>query len=147
MKTALAQINTTIGDFSSNLARILDFYHRANSAGVDLVLFPELAIPGYPPRDLLLNPQFIRDNLAALETLALKICGVPAMVGYVDRNSGMGRPLRNSAAVIESGKITHRIHKTLLPAYDVFDEGRHFDPGVVDAFLKGIEKINQIYWL
>ncbi len=128
MKIALGQINTIIGDFTSNTAHILDFYRQAKESKVDLVLFPELAICGYPPRDLLLKSSFISDNLSALEKLASQIQGPSAIVGYVDRNSGTGRPLRNSAAVIESGKVIHRIHKTLLPTYDVFDEDRYFAP-------------------
>ena len=138
MKIALGQINTVIGDFAGNVARILDFYARAVSAKADLVLFPELAITGYPPRDLLLKPQFVTDNLAALDQLAGKVRGPPMIVGYVDRNQGVGRRgqgirepgrlFRNSAAVIESGQVTHRVHKMLLPTYDVFDEDRYFEP-------------------
>jgi len=128
MKIALAQINTTIGDFSGNTARILDFYRRACAAGSQLVLFPEFVICGYPPRDLLLKPQFVADTLKALEELAPRFQGPPVIAGYVDRNEGVGRPLRNSAAVIKNGRIAHRIHKTLLPTYDVFDEDRYFEP-------------------
>ncbi len=128
MKIAVGQINTIVGDFTGNLARILDFYQQACTAGANLVLFPELAICGYPPRDLLLKPQLIRDNLKTLEQLASQIHGPPVIVGHVDLNQGTGRPLRNSAAVLESGQIAHRIYKTLLPTYDVFDEDRYFEP-------------------
>jgi NAD+ synthase (glutamine-hydrolysing) len=130
MKVALGQINTTIGDFPGNIQKILDSYCRASTAGASLVLFPELAITGYPPRDLLLKPKFVEDNLKALETLAAQVHGAGMLVGYVDRNkTGVGRPLRNSAAWIEGGKVIHRVHKTLLPTYDVFDEDRYFEPG------------------
>ncbi len=135
MNIALAQINTTIGDFAGNTARILEHYRRACAQKADLVLFPELAICGYPPRDLLLKPAFVQDNLAALENLAKEIKGPPVVIGYVDRNSGPGRPLRNSAAVIQNGNITHRIHKTLLPTYDVFDEDRYFEPAETNPVI------------
>ncbi len=128
MKVGLGQINTIIGDFAGNVRHILEFYNRATAAQADLVLFPEMTIPGYPPRDLLLKSRFIEDNLAALENLATQVHGPPTIVGYVDRNTGTGRPLRNSAAVIEKGQIIHRVHKTLLPTYDVFDEDRYFEP-------------------
>jgi len=128
VKIALGQINTVIGDFAGNIAHILEFYRRAASEKADLVLFPELAIPGYPPRDLLLKPNFVSDNLAALDRLALQVQGPPMIVGYVDRNPGVGRSFRNSAAVIESGRVTTRAHKMLLPTYDVFDEDRYFEP-------------------
>jgi NAD+ synthase (glutamine-hydrolysing) len=128
MKVGLGQINTTIGDFEGNLQKILDYYRKAVAAKADLVLFPELALCGYPPRDLLLKSSFVNSTLKALDTLAPQISGPPIIVGYVDRNEGVGRPLRNSAAVIQNGKITHRIHKTLLPTYDVFDEDRYFEP-------------------
>ncbi len=136
MKIALAQINTTIGDFHGNVARILDFHRRAASLRVDLVLAPEMSITGYPPRDLLMKPSFVADGLAALDSLAVQIKGPPLIVGFVDRNTGVGRSLRNSAAVIESGKIIHRIHKTLLPTYDVFDEDRYFEPAESTAAIQ-----------
>ena len=128
MRLGLGQINTIIGDFAGNVRHILEFYNLATAAQADLVLFPEMTIPGYPPRDLLLKSRFIEDNLAALENLAVQVRGPPMIVGYVDRNTGTGRPLRNSAAVIEKGQIIHRVHKTLLPTYDVFDEDRYFEP-------------------
>jgi NAD+ synthetase len=130
MKIALGQINPTIGDFAGNLARMADFHRQAAAQGAELVLFPELAICGYPPRDLLLKPQFVTDNLAALERLASRLQGPPVIVGFVDRvDAGEGKPLYNAAAVIEGGRVTRRVHKTLLPTYDVFDEGRYFSPG------------------
>lgn len=134
MKIALAQINPTIGDFKTNLNKIQEFYARASSEKVDIVLFPEMAITGYPPRDLLLRAHFIDENLKVLESFtAITTNGPVAVIGYVDRNmTGKGRALRNSAAWIENGKILHRIHKTLLPTYDVFDEDRYFEPG--DSF-------------
>jgi NAD+ synthase (glutamine-hydrolysing) len=129
MKIALAQINPTIGDFAGNIVRILDGYRRASEAKADVVLFPELAITGYPPRDLLLRPHFIKENLRAIDRLAAQIQGPPLVIGYVDRNEEkVGRPLRNCAAFIEKDKAIRRIHKTLLPTYDVFDEDRYFEP-------------------
>jgi len=137
MRIALAQINTTIGDFDGNAAKILDWLDRARGKGADLCLFPELAVCGYPPRDLLEKPSFIEANLRAIEEIASKVGRTAAVVGFVSRNdSAEGRALRNSAAFIEGGKVRFVQHKMLLPQYDVFDEGRHFEPaseqGVVE---------------
>jgi NAD+ synthase (glutamine-hydrolysing) len=130
MKVALAQINTTVGAFAQNRSKVVEFYERAVAQGARVVLFPEMTLTGYPPRDLLLRNAFIEDNLRHLDQLAASLKGgADAIVGYVDRNTtGQGRPLRNSAAVIRGGKIVHRAHKILLPTYDVFDEDRYFEP-------------------
>ncbi len=129
MKIALAQINTTVGDFAGNGWKILENYRRAVQGGAELVLFPELAVTGYPPRDLVLRPAFVADNLAALERIAKEIGEVPAIIGFVDKaKSKAGRDIANAAAVAQKGKVTARIHKTLLPTYDVFDEDRYFRP-------------------
>ncbi|HTW93534.1 MAG TPA: nitrilase-related carbon-nitrogen hydrolase, partial [Tepidisphaeraceae bacterium] len=130
MRIALAQINTTVGDIAGNLRRILDFTARAKSQGATLCVFPELSVTGYPPKDLLLKPQFISDNLAAIQTIADQIHGIHALVGYAQPNDDpIGRPLRNALALVADGQIKSRHFKTLLPTYDVFDESRYFEPG------------------
>ncbi|MGD0410548.1 MAG: NAD+ synthase [Verrucomicrobiota bacterium] len=130
MKIALAQINPTIGDFAGNEAKILQAARRAEAEQLDLVLFPELTIPGYPPRDLLLKKDFIAQNLAALQRLAAASAKTAIIVGYAGENkSSPGRPATNEAALLQGGKIVAARLKTLLPTYDVFDEDRYFEPG------------------
>jgi NAD+ synthase (glutamine-hydrolysing) len=130
MKIALAQLNPTVGDIDGNARRILDAYARAARAGADLVVTPELSLLGYPPRDLLLKPRFVADNLAALERLAGHVGGTALLVGYVDRTDReRGLPLRNAAALMADGGVVARKVKRLLPTYDVFDEMRYFEPG------------------
>ena len=129
MRLALAQLNTTIGDLRGNAARILDSYRRAAAAGAALVLTPELALTGYPPRDLLAKRRFVQDNLRTLEELAPQIGAAALLVGYVDFNPHRpGRDYLNAAALIHHGQIVARRYKTLLPTYDVFDEDRYFQP-------------------
>ena len=95
-----------------------------------MVVFPELSIPGYPPKDLLLKPTFIDDNLAAVQSLAKQVRGIDVVVGFAARNSSpVGRPLHNAVAVLRDGKVLATHYKTLLPTYDVFDESRYFEPG------------------
>ena len=129
MRAALAQINTTVGDISGNAAKILTAYERAIVAGADIVVAPELALTGYPPRDLVLNPAFVSKNLEALERLA-KATGKTALVmGFVGRNERRpGRSATNAIALLQNGKIAATRTKTLLPTYDVFDEDRYFEP-------------------
>jgi NAD+ synthase (glutamine-hydrolysing) len=129
VRVALAQINTTIGDFAGNEAKIVQAYHKAEAAGAQIVLFPELATCGYPPRDLLLKPSFVEANLALLERLA-KVTGSAGMLlGYVGLNKVRpGREATNSAALLQNGNIIATRAKTLLPTYDVFDEDRYFEP-------------------
>ncbi len=130
MKIALAQINPTIGDIAGNTRKIIDHASRAASGGAVAVVFPELAICGYPPKDLLLKPQFIQDNIDALSQIARHANGIDVIVGYADRNPApVGRPLHNAVAVLRDGRIVSRHFKTLLPTYDVFDESRYFEPG------------------
>lgn len=129
MKVALAQINTTVGDLAGNEARILAAYRRGVEAGVELVMFPELTITGYPPRDLLLKRSFIAGNLAVLERLATATGNTGLLVGYVGENSVRpGREVTNSIALLQKGKVVATRAKTLLPTYDVFDEDRYFEP-------------------
>ncbi|MFZ2644415.1 MAG: NAD+ synthase [Verrucomicrobiia bacterium] len=129
MRIALAQLDYTVGDLDGNAVKILDAYRRACTRGAELVVFSELAVCGYPPRDLLLKQSFVSDTKAALESIARGMSVVPAIVGYVDSNEEKtGRPFRNAAAFIEGGQVRQRIWKTLLPTYDVFDEDRYFEP-------------------
>ncbi|NVL92322.1 MAG: NAD+ synthase [Desulfobacterales bacterium] len=130
MKIALAQINPTIGDFSLNTEKILAAADKARGQACDLVVFSELAISGYPPRDLLEKKGFVEDNLMYLHKLVQSIQGIGVICGFVDKNpSRAGNPLYNSAALFDNGKILHQVHKRLLPTYDVFDERRYFEPG------------------
>jgi NAD+ synthetase len=129
MRIGLLQLNATIGAFDKNRTRIEEAYRQAVERGAELVLAPELFLCGYPPRDLLLRDDFIQRGLDCLGKMAGAVGEVPLIVGYVDRNpTRPGRPLLNAAAVIENGKITHRVAKSLLPTYDVFDEDRYFEP-------------------
>ncbi len=123
LRVALGQINTTIGDLEGNVARVLEYVERARSLGVDVVSFPELTVTGYPPEDLLLRPAFIRDNLQALQKLALGCGGIAAVVGFVDQEDGA---IYNAAAVIHDGQLRHVYRKQRLPNYGVFDEIRYF---------------------
>ncbi len=129
MRIALAQLNTTVGDLAGNEAKILAAYRRGVEAGADLVIVPELAIVGYPPRDLLLKPSFVRAGLAALHRLAAQTGEVGLLVGFVgETRQRPGRELTNSAALLAGGQIVATRDKTLLPTYDVFDEDRWFQP-------------------
>ncbi len=131
MNIGLAQINSVIGDFPGNVKRILAAYHECLEAGADLVVTPELSLVGYPPRDLVFKSQFVPKCLQALDYLAGEIREVPLLVGYVDHHhpTRPGKPFRNAVAWLEHGEIQHRVWKTLLPTYDVFDERRYFEPG------------------
>ena len=134
MKIALAQLNPTVGDLAGNEARILAAYRRGVEAGVEMVVFPELAITGYPPRDLLHKSRFIPDNLAVLERLAAATGETGLLVGYVGRNERQpGREATNSVALLQHGKILATRAKMLLPTYDVFDEDRYFEPAQENA--------------
>jgi NAD+ synthase (glutamine-hydrolysing) len=133
MRIALAQINPTVGDIARNVRKHVEFIDRAKASGAQLVVFPELSITGYPPKDLLLKGQFVADNLRAVQTIASRVSGIDAIVGYAERNTQpIGRPLYNAVAVLRDGKIVSRHFKTLLPTYDVFDESRYFEPGPKD---------------
>src|SRR5713101_6511385 len=135
MKIGFAQINPTVGDLNGNFELILRAYERLAGAGAELVLTPELAIPGYPPQDLIFKSRFVPENLQVLEHLHSRVGNVPLIVGFVDRNEGRGKPFHNAAALLERGKPIRKAHKSLLPTYDVFDEDRYFEPASrVQAF-------------
>ncbi len=130
MKIALAQINPTIGDLAGNLQKHMDAVERARDAGAQVVVFPEMSILGYPPKDLLLKPAVVRLSGEAVMRVAEKARGITAIVGYPEKNlAPVGRPLHNAVAVVRDGKIIARRFKSLLPTYDVFDESRYFEPG------------------
>ncbi len=134
MKLALAQINTTVGDLAGNEAKILAAYTRGLEAGVDLVMVPELATTGYPPRDLLLKPGFVNANLELLNRLAAATKQTALLVGFVGRNEARpGRETTNSVALLQHGKIATVRVKPLLPTYDVLDEDRYFEPATDNA--------------
>jgi len=134
MKVGIAQINTTVGDFPGNSAAILAAYRSLVTDGAQLVLTPELSIPGYPPQDLIFAGEFVDRNLAALAAVHTEVGEVPLVVGFIDRNTtGHGKPFHNAAAFLVKGKAPAIIHKRLLPTYDVFDEARYFEPGSSSA--------------
>src|SRR5437763_3885267 len=128
MKIGFAQIDTTVGDLSGNCELISRSYDRLAAAGAELVLTPELSIPGYPPQDLVFKSRFVPENLAILDKLHAHVGDVALLVGFVDRNDGRGKPFRNAAALLERGKPIRKTYKSLLPTYDVFDEDRYFEP-------------------
>jgi NAD+ synthase (glutamine-hydrolysing) len=128
MKIALGQINTTVGALESNARKMLDYVAQAKGKA-DVILFPELAIPGYPPKDLLELSGFVEANVRTLNQFAEQIEGIVVIVGFAEPNPGpQGKPCFNSAAIIRDRKIIGVHRKSLLPTYDVFDEGRYFEP-------------------
>ena len=128
MKICLAQINPTVGAFEQNVKKICRFINTAKKKGADLIVFPEMCIVGYPPKDLLELSGFVDSNLKALEEVRNNVTGISAIVGFVDRNAGQrGKNLYNAAAYINNKEIVSRHYKSLLPTYDVFDEDRYFE--------------------
>jgi NAD+ synthase (glutamine-hydrolysing) len=149
MRVALAQINTTVGDIWGNVERMADALERAADSGADLVAYPELTIPGYPPEDLLMRPSFIEENVRALREFAGQVPeGILAAVGFVDLDAD----LYNSCAVLSGGEILHRYHKHYLPNYSVFDENRYFREGLgapvvdLDGELVGVSVCEDIWY-
>jgi NAD+ synthase (glutamine-hydrolysing) len=129
VKLALGQINPTVGDFSGNAAKIIDFSRRAQSNGARLILFPELSVCGYPPRDLVERPSFLARNRESVERIAAQTQGISVICGLVTpADSETGKSAMNSAALLQDGKVAFVQSKMLLPTYDVFDEMRNFAP-------------------
>src|SRR5579872_52568 len=127
MKLALAQINPTVGDIAGNARLIRRWVARAKTKGAGMVIFPELCITCYPPRDLVGLSRFVERNKQAVQDLARQIQHISVIVGFVDYNPlPYGNKLCNAAAVLQGGKIKHLRFKSLLPTYDVFDESRNF---------------------
>lgn len=130
MKVLMSQLNPTIGDIAGNTKKIIECLSSARDQGIDVVLFPELAICGYPPEDLLLRKGFVAAIKGALDQIIQASSGLFVVVGVVRKNPQPGeKPLLNSAAVIENGRLVGFQDKWLLPTYDVFDERRYFEPG------------------
>ena len=129
MKIALGQINPTVGDFAGNAAKITDFSRRAMAAGAGLIVFPELSICGYPPRDLVERPAFVARNQETLASVAAATRGIAVLCGLVTpARAETGKSVMNSAALLRDGQVAFLQSKMLLPTYDVFDELRHFAP-------------------
>jgi len=129
VKIALGQINPTVGDFSGNAAKIIQFAQRARGAGAGLILFPELSVCGYPPRDLVERPSFVKHNRETAEAIAAATDGISVICGIVTPASAeTGKSVMNSAALLRGGRVDFIQSKMLLPTYDVFDEARNFAP-------------------
>src|SRR5579859_6488574 len=124
-RVALSQMNSVVGDLNGNAERIAEEVDRARVSGAEIVLFPELALTGYPPEDLLLKPRFLSDNLAQLASLAPRCADITAIVGFVDADDD----IYNASAIIHEGRIAGVYHKRFLPNYGVFDEDRYFRAG------------------
>jgi NAD+ synthase (glutamine-hydrolysing) len=125
LRVALAQVNPTVGDLEGNARLIVDWIARARDQGADIVCFPELALTGYPPEDLVLKPAFVRDNLRQLDFVAKATTGICAVTGFVDEEGD----IFNAAAFMQDGDVKAVYHKVFLPNYGVFDEQRYFEPG------------------
>ena len=129
MKIGIAQINTTVGDFSGNAEKIVAHCQSLERQGADIILTPELALTGYPPQDLLFKSGFVAGNLRVLADVHKHVGSAAWIVGCVNANTqGVGLPSYNAAAILEAGKPIRFVHKSLLPTYDVFDEARYFEP-------------------
>lgn len=151
LRIALAQINVTVGALAANVERIVRAAREAHDAGAQIVLFPELAIPGYPPEDLLLRPGFVSDNLRALDEVTratASLRGMTTLVGFADR----GDDLYNAAAILRDGVCVDVYHKHFLPNYSVFDEDRYFQPGesapcfMIDGVQVGVSICEDIWY-
>jgi NAD+ synthase (glutamine-hydrolysing) len=134
VRIALGQIDPTVGDLDGNVELMTAWASRASEAGADVIVFPELAITGYPPEDLVLRPAFVEDNLAALERLAGETAGgCPVVTGFVDRTDA---GIHNAAGLLANGEVVARYHKVKLPNYGVFDEQRTFVPGDAECAVR-----------
>ena len=137
MKLALAQINTTVGDFLGNRNKMTAYAQRARQAGAGVVLFPELSLCGYPPRDLVEKPDFVARNQAELQCLAQSTAGIRVICGFVgSAPPESARTATNCAALLENGAVRFVQQKMLLPNYDVFDEARHFLPAATQSLVE-----------
>jgi NAD+ synthase (glutamine-hydrolysing) len=150
VRIALGQIDTTVGDLGGNVDRMVEMAARAYEARADVVCFPELAVTGYPPEDLVLRPEFVDDNLGALEELARRTAGSAAVLtGFVDRTPA---GLHNAAALLRGGAVEARYHKVKLPNYGVFDERRYFVPGTASCSVRlassdlGVSVCEDAWW-
>ena len=150
VRIALGQINVTVGDLDGNASKMAEWARRASDAGADLVCFPELALTGYPPEDLVLRRRFVDDNLRALDDLAAATADAcPVLTGFVDRT---GAGLHNAAALLAGGDVVARYHKIKLPNYGVFDEQRYFVPGTAACPVRlassalGISVCEDAWW-
>jgi NAD+ synthase (glutamine-hydrolysing) len=130
VRVGMAQLNQKVGDLSGNCSRIQADYDTAVAAGCHIVVFPELAVTGYPPEDLVLKPQFVRDNIAAMNDLAKGTGECAALIGFVDE---VNDKLFNAVALCKNGAVLDVYHKQLLPNYAVFDEDRYFEPGTKEV--------------
>lgn len=124
-RLAMAQINSTVGDLEGNTRKIIEYIEKARELEADLVAFPEMALPGYPPEDLLFKTQFIQENLSRLNQIAAASKGIAVVLGFIDSDSDV----YNAAAMIYDGQIIGKYHKMYLPNYSVFDEDRYFKAG------------------
>ncbi|HWZ82330.1 MAG TPA: NAD+ synthase [Terriglobales bacterium] len=141
MKIALGQINPTVGDFSGNAAKIIQFAQEARSAGAGLILFPELAVCGYPPRDLVERPSFVTRNRESAEQIAAATNGIAVICGIVTpAKAETGKSVMNSAALLRNGRVDFIQSKMLLPTYDVFDEARNFAPAKSQQLFECCDK-------
>jgi NAD+ synthase (glutamine-hydrolysing) len=132
IRIALAQMGLTVGDLHGNADRIIEWIDRARSAEADVVVFPELALTGYPPEDLLLKPSFIRENLSQLQRIVATTSGIAAVIGFVD----LGLDIYNAAAFAADGELRSIYHKFYLPNYGVFDEERYFRRGATCPIIE-----------
>jgi len=130
VRIALGQVNPTVGDFAGNAAKIVDYARRAQAVGASLILFPELSVCGYPPRDLVERASFVSQNRETAERIAVETRGIAVICGLVTpAEVETGKSVMNSAALLQDGKVAFLQSKMLLPTYDVFDEMRNFAPG------------------
>ncbi|HAW98711.1 MAG TPA: NAD+ synthase, partial [Opitutae bacterium] len=137
MRIGIAQLNPTVGDLTGNLALALDAYEQLVGQGVDLIVYPELMLCGYPPRDLLLKENFGKDCRNALEEFARTTGPTPALIGFPEQKDGpSGEPFFNAAAWCIEGSVGQTFRKRLLPTYDVFDEDRYFSSGDASPLIE-----------
>ena len=153
MKIALVQLNPVIGDFKYQCQQIVAHAEKAKARGCDLAVFAEMAVCGYPPKDLLERKSFVEANRQAVEHLVNTISGIGILLGYVAANPDQsGKPLLNAAVLFEDGRVLHQVYKQLLPTYDVFDEARYFEPAASRSVVPfrgeclGIAICEDIWW-